>query len=247
MPSTSRTGGVCSILIRINDGRPGLEAVHAELMPVLMVTGSTVTCYMRMRPLVLLVNDTLDQLDLYEMAFADRDTILRATTGDARTTAAVTERPDAIIFDVLMPRQDAFATCAQLKDHRVTAGIPVLLLTASDATDVEARTSKGRSRLRAAFRAATCGIEYSGGRHGVLHRSCARCGRRTGRDFRVTSDVTRRRSGTDAAWSRSTNLSVAPVRTLPSPRAHSHQSPREDWNGCAQSSLSSHSSMWLGF
>jgi DNA-binding response OmpR family regulator len=93
---------------------------------------------MRVRPVVLLVDDILDQLDLYEMGLADRYTILRATTADATLTDAVTERPDAIVLDVLMPGEDGFATCARLKDHPVTAGIPVIFLTASDALDVEA-------------------------------------------------------------------------------------------------------------
>jgi CheY-like chemotaxis protein len=93
---------------------------------------------MRVRPVVLIVDDTVDQLDLYEMGLADRYTILRATTGHATLTEAVTERPDAIVLDVLMPGEDGFATCARLKGHPVTAGIPVIFLTASDALDVEA-------------------------------------------------------------------------------------------------------------
>jgi CheY-like chemotaxis protein len=94
---------------------------------------------MRVRPVVLIADDTLDQLDLYEMALIDRYTVLRATTGPATLTQALTERPDVIVLDVLMPGDDGYTACARLRDHPVTAGIPVLLLTASDAPDVEAR------------------------------------------------------------------------------------------------------------
>lgn len=93
---------------------------------------------MRVRPVVLLVDDTDDQLDLYEMALADHYTILRAMTGRDALTLALTERPDAIVLDVLMPGEDGFATCARLQDHPVTAGIPVVLLTGWDAVDAEA-------------------------------------------------------------------------------------------------------------
>src|SRR5712672_4487810 len=94
---------------------------------------------MRIRPVVLIADDTADQLDLYEMALADHYTVVRANTGRAALAQALTERPDAIVLDVLMPGDDGYTTCARLKDHPVTTQIPVLLLTASDAPDVEAR------------------------------------------------------------------------------------------------------------
>lgn len=102
---------------------------------------------MRHRPVVLLADDTLDQLDLYELALSDQFRIVRATTGDAAVAAALSERPDAIVLDVLMPGLDGFATCARLKVHPATADIPVLLLTASDAVDVEARAIRAAATL----------------------------------------------------------------------------------------------------
>ncbi len=83
---------------------------------------------MRVRPVVLIVDDTLDQLDLYEMALSDQYTTVRATTGEGAITGALTERPDVIVLDVMMPGDDGFATCARLKEHPVTRRIPVLLL-----------------------------------------------------------------------------------------------------------------------
>lgn len=64
-----------------------------------------------------------------------------------RSPKALTERPDAILLDVLMPGDDGFATCARLKEHPVTRQIPVLLLTASDALDVEARAIRAGATL----------------------------------------------------------------------------------------------------
>lgn len=102
---------------------------------------------MRVRPVVLIVDDTLDQLDLYEMALSDRYTTVRATTGQGAITSALAERPDVILLDVMMPADDGFATCARLKAHPVTQQIPVLLLTASDALDVEARAIRAGATL----------------------------------------------------------------------------------------------------
>ena len=96
------------------------------------------TCGMRLRPVVLIADDTPDQAQ-YPNALSDHYTIQRATSGRSALSQALTERPDAIVLDLLEPRDDGFATCARLKDHPVTAAIPVLLLTASNAPDVEAR------------------------------------------------------------------------------------------------------------
>jgi DNA-binding response OmpR family regulator len=71
---------------------------------------------MRIRQVVLIVDDTLDELDLYEMALADQYTMVRATSGADAVAAALIERPDAIVLDVLMPREDGFATRARWAD-----------------------------------------------------------------------------------------------------------------------------------
>ena len=102
---------------------------------------------MRLRPVVLLVDDTPQQLDLYEMALADRYTVVRATTAEAAYRAAITGRPDVIVLDVLMPGEDGLTLCARLKTDPLTAPIPVLLLTASDGVDLEARAIAAQARL----------------------------------------------------------------------------------------------------
>jgi CheY-like chemotaxis protein len=94
---------------------------------------------MRARPVVLIADDTLDHLDLYELALADRYTVLRARNGAEALTTAVAEHPDAVVLDVMMPGDDGFAICVKLRALPETTRIPVLLLTASDALDLEAR------------------------------------------------------------------------------------------------------------
>jgi two-component system response regulator MprA len=48
-----------------------------------------------------------------------------------------TERPDAVLLDVMMPRLDGFETCAQLRADG--HAVPVLLLTAVDSAEGRAR------------------------------------------------------------------------------------------------------------
>ena len=89
------------------------------------------------------------QLDLYELALANQYTIARARSGQETLAVALAERPDVIVLDVLMPGQeDGFTTCAKLHEHPGTATIPVLLLTAHDGVDLEARAvSAGATML----------------------------------------------------------------------------------------------------
>jgi len=61
--------------------------------------------------------------------------VLAALSGTAAIKAAIKARPNLILLDVLMPDMDGIETCRQLKSHADTAEIPVIFLTANDATD----------------------------------------------------------------------------------------------------------------
>ncbi len=97
---------------------------------------------MRRRPVVLLVDDTVDVLDMYEMALDDRYTIVRATRGTEACEIARTEKPDVIVLDVLMPDLDGFSTALRLRADTRTGQIPIIFLTASEAQDMPARAVK---------------------------------------------------------------------------------------------------------
>jgi two-component system cell cycle response regulator DivK len=56
--------------------------------------------------------------------------VLCATDAETGLTLARSERPDLILMDIQLPGMDGFAATAMLKQDPVTAGIPVIALTA---------------------------------------------------------------------------------------------------------------------
>lgn len=91
---------------------------------------------LRNRPQLLLIDDTLEQRDLYQMALEREFNILTAARGADGVSLASTARPDLIVLDVMMPGMDGWETCAALKSHETTADIPVILLTAATDSDL---------------------------------------------------------------------------------------------------------------
>lgn len=81
------------------------------------------------RPLVLLVDDCVEQRDLYELMLeADFDT-LSTGRGPEAIAIANARGPDAILLDLRMPGMDGLEVCRHLKRNPVTANVPVIILT----------------------------------------------------------------------------------------------------------------------
>ncbi len=60
--------------------------------------------------------------------------VLSASTGKIGIDTAQIELPDAILLDVMMPEMDGIATFKALQANPITAGIPVIFLTAKAQT-----------------------------------------------------------------------------------------------------------------
>jgi CheY-like chemotaxis protein len=60
--------------------------------------------------------------------------VLTAGSGSLGIQTAQTEKPDAILLDVMMPEMDGIATFKALQSHADTEHIPVILLTAKAQT-----------------------------------------------------------------------------------------------------------------
>lgn len=60
-----------------------------------------------------------------------------AESGSLALVSARSEQPDVVLLDVMMPGMDGLATLAALRQDPVTAGIPVVLMTAKATTGDE--------------------------------------------------------------------------------------------------------------
>jgi DNA-binding response OmpR family regulator len=80
-------------------------------------------------PRVLVVEDEPPmRMALEDILKADGYRVLTAADGQAGLAIAVREKPDLILLDVMMPKLDGLALCAELR--RLTLAVPVLMLTA---------------------------------------------------------------------------------------------------------------------
>jgi DNA-binding response OmpR family regulator len=80
---------------------------------------------------VLVIDDEPDVLLLcrVNLEFEGFD-VLEAGDGEQGIDAAVRERPDVIVLDVMMPRMDGFTVLQELGKRPETSDIPVVMLTA---------------------------------------------------------------------------------------------------------------------
>lgn len=63
--------------------------------------------------------------------------MISAPDGKQGLRAAIDEKPDLIILDILMPQMNGYEVCERLKKNPETKDIPVIVLTAVGAKDLE--------------------------------------------------------------------------------------------------------------
>ncbi len=92
-----------------------------------------------LKPTILIVDDTPDNIMLLSRLLKDRYQTKVATNGStALQIAHATPDLDLILLDVMMPGVDGYETCRQLKADPKTAAIPVIFLTAKSQVEDEA-------------------------------------------------------------------------------------------------------------
>jgi len=84
----------------------------------------------RDRPVVLVVDDAQEILQLVTMALEDDYVIHTAQDGLEGLSAVHRLRPDLVVLDVMMPRMSGYEVCGALKEKPETRDIPVLMLSA---------------------------------------------------------------------------------------------------------------------
>lgn len=80
---------------------------------------------------VLIVDDEefVRQLIQIKLKFCGIETV-EAGNGVEAIEKAVSERPDLILLDVMMPKMNGFEACQRLKANQETSHIPIVMLTA---------------------------------------------------------------------------------------------------------------------
>src|SRR5271169_3942580 len=80
-------------------------------------------------PTVYFIDDSATMREVIKIAFR-RENIHVITCADAASALAQFEQtpPDAVITDVIMPDQDGYSVCTQVKQHPQFGHIPVVLM-----------------------------------------------------------------------------------------------------------------------
>ncbi len=91
------------------------------------------------QPCILLVDDEPGSIELLAGIFGDEYEILFATEGEKAVGLALTEEPDVILLDVMMPGIDGYEVCRRLKAEERTADIPIIFITACGDLEAESR------------------------------------------------------------------------------------------------------------
>ena|SRR3989339_494004 len=84
-----------------------------------------------MKNKVLVIDDNPEQVDFIKLVLEkDNYDIRAASDGKAGLALARSFKPDLILLDIMMPVEDGFAACKELKADANLKAVPVLIMTA---------------------------------------------------------------------------------------------------------------------
>ncbi|NCD24843.1 MAG: fused response regulator/phosphatase [Deltaproteobacteria bacterium] len=127
--------------------RPHPEQLPSSLSPVYPDPGSdifpipfTPARTVNSNPLILVVDDEPLNIKLLDVVLKKNGfQTIAGTSGPAARALALEHQPDLILLDVMMPGEDGYTTCEQLKQHPQIADIPVIFISALTDTDSKVR------------------------------------------------------------------------------------------------------------
>ena len=89
-------------------------------------------------PKILVVDDNAVVRRLMQKTLeANAFSVVSAEDGLDAVEKVISERPDLIVTDLMMPKMDGLALVKKLKSHTATRQIPVIMLTAREEADAE--------------------------------------------------------------------------------------------------------------
>ncbi len=93
----------------------------------------------KQKPLVLIVDDTMMNIDLLADVLREDYRLGIATNGVKALEFVRKNKPDLILLDIMMPEMDGFEVCRILKEDSRTRAIPIIFITALSDTENVAR------------------------------------------------------------------------------------------------------------
>lgn len=82
---------------------------------------------------VLVVDDSWTELAMMVAPLRERGyEVITASDGSEAIEKALAERPNCIVLDILLPGQNGFQVCRQLKQMDQTRDIPIILVSVKD-------------------------------------------------------------------------------------------------------------------
>ncbi|AIQ51938.1 response regulator [Paenibacillus sp. FSL R7-0331] len=90
-----------------------------------------------LRPVILVVDDTPDNIALLSGLLKECYKVKVATNGEKALQIAKAAPPDLILLDIMMPGMDGYETCRRLMQDEVLREIPVIFLTAKEEVEDE--------------------------------------------------------------------------------------------------------------
>ncbi len=81
-----------------------------------------------MKGKILIVDDEPYIRQLVNNALGKDYSILQASNGEEAMNIALSQKPDLILMDIIMPKVDGYRACFQIKANQTTKGIPVVMI-----------------------------------------------------------------------------------------------------------------------
>ena len=82
---------------------------------------------------IMIVDDTPSELALMQSVVQRLGhTVIPAHNGKIAVQLAAQHKPNLVLLDIVMPEQDGFVTCRQIKKGEETANIPVILVSSKN-------------------------------------------------------------------------------------------------------------------
>ncbi len=112
------------------------DALHREVMDTdgnsEIANMDAISAETESKLVLLVVEDDNDMREYISQAFADDFNVMTASNGREGYDKALSEMPDIIVSDIMMPEMDGIEMCNKLKAEITTNHIPIILLTAKD-------------------------------------------------------------------------------------------------------------------